>query len=231
MNLRTQHQKSSARRVAAFAALPIVAALALTGCAGDDADDDTRSVGSGSAGSSATEASGSGSSSSSGAGAGAGAGTGATSAASNEALLAAVATARGEVGSGTVMSAEHEQGASAYEVLVVTKDGTEHEVHTNADGTAVAGTPQTEAADADDTAEHERLVAGADLSVKQAVDALRDLHTGTVTEIGLDDHAGAVVWEGDVLESSGTKHSVRIDAGSGDVVTDRVDTDRADSDD
>ncbi|QQD75182.1 PepSY domain-containing protein [Curtobacterium sp. YC1] len=228
MNLRTQHQKSSARRVAAFAALPIVAALALTGCAGDDADDDTRSVGSGSAGSSATEASGSGSSSS---GAGAGAGAGATSAASNEALLAAVATARGEVGSGTVMSAEHEQGGSAYEVLVVTKDGTEHEVHTNADGTAVAGTPQTEAADADDTAEHERLVAGADLSVQQAVDALRDLHTGTVTEIGLDDHAGAVVWEGDVLESSGTKQSVRIDAGSGDVVTDRVDTDRADSDD
>lgn len=216
MNLRTQHQKSSARRVAAFAALPIVAALALTGCAGDDADDDTRSVGSGSAGSSATEASGSGSSSS---------GAGATSAASNEALLAAVATARGEVGSGTVMSAEHEQGASAYEVLVVTKDGTEHEVHTNADGTAVAGTPQTEAADADDTAEHERLVAGADLSVKQAVDALRDLHTGTVTEIGLDDHAGAVVWEGDVLGSSGTTHSVRIDAGSGDVVTDRVDSD------
>ncbi len=224
MNLRTQHQKSSARRVAAFAALPIVAALALTGCAGDDADDDTRSVGSGSAGSSATEASGSGSSSS-------GAGAGVTSAASNEALLAAVATARGEVGSGTVMSAEHEQGASAYEVLVVTKDGTEHEVHTNADGTAVAGTPQTEAADADDTAEHERLVAGADLSVKQAVDALRDLHAGTVTEIGLDVHAGAVVWEGDVLDSSGTKHSVRIDAGSGDVVTDRVDTDRVDSDD
>jgi len=34
-----------------------------------------------------------------------------------------------------------------------------------------------------------------------------------------------VVWEGDVLDSSGTKHSVRIDAGSGDVVTDRVDTD------
>ncbi|WP_395816759.1 PepSY domain-containing protein [Curtobacterium flaccumfaciens] len=216
MNFRTQHQKPSARRIAAFAALPIVAALALTGCASDDSDDDTGSAGSGSVGSSATDSAGTGTGSSS---------SGSASAGSNKALLAAVATARGEVGSGTVISVEQEQGASAYEVLVVTKDGTEHEVHTNADGSAVAGTPQTEAADADDKAEHERVVAAADLSVKQAVDALQDLHAGTVTELGLDDHVGTVVWEGDVLDSSGTKHSVRIDAGSGDVVTDRVDTD------
>ena len=216
MNFRTQHQKPSARRIAAFAALPIVAALALTGCASDDSDDDTGSAGSGSVGSSATDSAGTGTGSSS---------SGSASARSNKALLAAVATARGEVGSGTVISVEQEQGASAYEVLVVTKDGTEHEVHTNADGSAVAGTPQTEAADADDKAEHERFVAAADLSVKQAVDAFQDLHAGTVTELGLDDHVGTVVWEGDVLDSSGTKHSVRIDAGSGDVVTDRVDTD------
>jgi len=218
MNFRTQHQKPAARRVAAFAALPIVAALALTGCASDDSDDDTGSAGSGSVGSSATDSAGSGSGTGS-------SSPGAAAVGSNKALLAAVATARGEVGSGTVISVEQEQGASAYEVLVVTKDGTEHEVHTNADGTSVAGTPQTEAVDADDTAEHERFVAAADLSVKQAVDAFQDLHAGTVTELGLDDHVGTVVWEGDVLDSSGTKHSVRIDAGSGDVVTDRVDTD------
>ncbi|WP_412168108.1 PepSY domain-containing protein [Curtobacterium flaccumfaciens pv. flaccumfaciens] len=218
MNFRTQHQKPSARRIAAFAALPIVAALALTGCASDDSDDDNGSVGSGSGsvGSSATDSAGTGTGTSS---------SGSASSGSNKALLAAVATARGEVGSGTVISVEQEQGASAYEVLVVTKDGTEHEVHTDADGAAVAGTPQTEAADADDKAEHERFVAAADLSVKQAVDAFQDLHAGTVTELGLDDHVGTVVWEGDVLDSSGTKHSVRIDAGSGDVVTDRVDTD------
>ncbi|PZF25468.1 hypothetical protein DEJ05_12130 [Curtobacterium sp. MCLR17_045] len=218
MNSRTQYQKPSARRIAAFAALPIVAALALTGCASDDSDDDTGSAGSGSVGSSATDPAGTGTGTGS-------SSSGSASSGSNKALLAAVATARGEVGSGTVISVEQEQGASAYEVLVVTKDGTEHEVHTNADGTSVAGTPQTEAADADDKGEHERLVAAADLSVKQAVDAFQDLHAGTVTELGLDDHVGTVVWEGDVLDSSGTKHSVRIDAGSGDVVTDRVDTD------
>ncbi|WIB41487.1 PepSY domain-containing protein [Curtobacterium sp. MCLR17_058] len=218
MNFRTQHQKPSARRIAAFAALPIVAALALTGCASDDSDDDTGSAGSGSVGSSATDSAGTGTGTGS-------SSSGSASSGSNKALLAAVATARGEVGSGAVISVEQEQGASAYEVLVVTKDGTEHEVHTNADGSTVAGTPQTEAADADDKAEHERFVAAADLSVKQAVDAFQDLHAGTVTELGLDDHVGTVVWEGDVLDSSGTKHSVRIDAGSGDVVTDRVDTD------
>ncbi|WP_433953474.1 PepSY domain-containing protein [Curtobacterium flaccumfaciens] len=224
MNFRTQHQKPSARRIAAFAALPIVAALALTGCASDDSDDDNGSAGSGSGsvGSSATDSAGTGTGTGTGTGSSS---SGSASAGSNKALLAAVATARGEVGSGTVISVEQEQGASAYEVLVVTKDGTEHEVHTNADGTSVAGTPQTEAADADDKAEHERFVAAADLSVKQAVDAFQDLHAGTVTELGLDDHVGTVVWEGDVLDSSGTKHSVRIDAGSGDVVTDRVDTD------
>lgn len=222
MNSRTQHQKPSARRIAAFAALPIVAALTLTGCSSDDSDDDTGSAGSGSVGSSATDPAGTGTGTGTGTGSSS---SGSASSGSNKALLAAVATARGEVGSGTVISVEQEQGASAYEVLVVTKDGTEHEVHTNADGSAVAGTPQTEAADADDKAEHERFVAAADLSVKQAVDAFQDLHAGTVTELGLDDHVGTVVWEGDVLDSSGTKHSVRIDAGSGDVVTDRVDTD------
>ena len=217
MNFRTQHQTPSARRIAAFAALPIVAALALTGCASDDSDDDTGSAGSGSVGSSATDSSGSGSSSSG--------ASGVASTGSNKALLAAVATARGEVGSGTVISVEQEQGASAYEVLVVTKDGTEHEVHTNAEGTAVTGSPRTEQSDADDTAENERFVAAADLDVSDAAAKLEDLHAGTITELGLDDHLGKVVWEGDVRDSSGTKHSVRIDAGSGAVVTDEVDTD------
>lgn len=210
MTFRTQLQKPSARRVAALAALPVVAALALTGCSTDDtANGSSDSAASSSNGSSTTG----------------GDSTTAASAASNDALLAAVATARKSVGSGTVISVEQEQRGSAYEVLVVTKDGTEHEVHTDADGTGVTGTPQTETADADDRAEHERFVAAADLDVSKAVSAFEDLHAGAITELGLDDHLGKVVWEGDVVDGSGTKHSVRIDAGSGDVVTDQVDTD------
>lgn len=210
MTFRTQLQKPSARRVAALAALPVVAALALTGCSTDDtANGSSDSAASSSNGSSTTG----------------GDSTTAASAASNDALLAAVATARKSVGSGTVISVEQEQRGSAYEVLVVTKDGTEHEVHTDADGTGVTGTPQTETADADDRAEHERFVAAADLDVSKAVSAFEDLHAGAITELGLDDHLGKVVWEGDAVDGSGTKHSVRIDAGSGDVVTDQVDTD------
>ncbi|WIE70891.1 PepSY domain-containing protein [Curtobacterium sp. MCJR17_020] len=213
MTFRTQLQKPSARRVAALAALPVVAALALTGCSTDGSSDSAASSSNGSAATGATT------------GTSGGASATAASATSNDALLAAVATARGSVGSGTVISVEQEQRGSAYEVLVVTKDGTEHEVHTDAAGTGVTGTPQTETADADDRAEHDRFVAAADLDVSGAVSAFEDLHAGSITELGLDDHLGKVVWEGDVVDGSGTKHSVRIDAGSGDVVTDQVDTD------
>ncbi|ROP64376.1 PepSY domain-containing protein [Curtobacterium sp. PhB115] len=217
MNLSTQTSTVTTarrvRRVAGLAALPLAAAIALAGCsAGGSSDGSGAGNGSGSSDGTTTTTAPSSTAT-------------AASAASNEALLAAVATARKSVGSGTVISVEQEQQGSAFEVLVVTTDGTEHEVHTDADGTSVTGTPQTETADADDRAEHERFTAAADLDVSDAVSAVEDLHAGTITELGLDDHLGKVVWEGDVRDASGTKHSVRIDAGSGDVVTDRVDTD------
>ena len=56
---RTQLQKPSARRVAALAALPVVAALALTGCSTDDtANGSSDSAASSSNGSSTTGATG-----------------------------------------------------------------------------------------------------------------------------------------------------------------------------
>jgi uncharacterized membrane protein YkoI len=204
--LRTTTARST-RRVAGIAALPLVASLALVGCSTAQSD----------GGSSTTS-----SSSSSGSASG---GATAASATSNDALRAAVATARDAVGSGTVISVEQEQNGTAYEVLVVTDDGTEHEVHTNEAGTAVSGSPRTETSDADDRAENERFTAAADLTVDDAVGRFEDLHAGTITELGLDDHLGKVVWEGDVRDAAGTKHSVRLDAGTGKVVTDEVDTD------
>ncbi|SFF67738.1 PepSY domain-containing protein [Curtobacterium sp. YR515] len=204
--LRTTTARST-RRFAGIAALPLVASLALVGCSTAQSD-----------GASSTTSSSSSSGSASG-------GATAASATSNDALRAAVATARDAVGSGTVISVEQEQNGTAYEVLVVTDDGTEHEVHTNEAGTAVSGSPRTETSDADDRAENERFTAAADLTVDDAVGRFEDLHAGTITELGLDDHLGKVVWEGDVRDASGTKHSVRLDAGTGKVVTDEVDTD------
>ncbi|NII41397.1 putative membrane protein YkoI [Curtobacterium flaccumfaciens] len=194
--------KTTARRIALITALPLVGALALTGCSSDD--DDRDDVAAASAPSVVPSDS-------------------STATAGNSALAAAAATARKAVGSGTVTSIEQEAGGTSWEVLVVTSDGDEQEVHVDADGRRTTAGPTKETSDADDVAEAKRFIAAADLSVAQAASALTETVSGTVTELGLDDHAGAVVWEGDVRDASGTEHSIRIDAGSGEVVTNTVD--------
>jgi uncharacterized membrane protein YkoI len=199
--------KTTARRIALLTALPLVGALALAGCASDDDRDDVAAPAASAPSVAATG------------------GTATGAAASNAALAAAAGTAREAVGSGTVTAIEQEAGGTSWEVLVVTTDGTEHEVHVDADGERTTAGPTQETTDADDIAENQRFVGAADLSVTQAAEALTTAVPGTVTELGLDDHRGTVVWEGDVRDAAGTKHSIRIDAGSGDVVTNTVDAD------
>jgi uncharacterized membrane protein YkoI len=201
--------KTTARRITLLTALPLVGALALAGCSSDD--DDRDDVAAPAASAPAASAPSVASSDSSTAG--------------NDALAAAAATARKAVGSGTVTSIEQEAGGTSWQVLVVTADGDEQEVHVDADGKRTTAGPTNQTSDPDDTVENERFVGAADLSVAQAATALTKTVSGTVTELGLDDHVGAVVWEGDVVDGSGTKHSIRIDAGSGKVVTNTVDTD------
>lgn len=202
-------KQTTARRIALVTALPLVGALALAGCATDDDRDDVAAPAASAPSASATEGS-------------AGAGT---AAADGKSLAAAAATAREAVGSGTVTSIEQEAGGTSWEVLVVTAGGDEQEVHVAADGDRTTAGPTKETADAEDRTENERFVGAADLSVSEAASRLTRAVAGTVTELGLDDHAGAVVWEGDVTDASGTTHSIRIDAGSGEVVSDTVDTD------
>ena len=213
MNI-TDMTRTRTRRIALSASVLLAGALVVTGCANDDRDDDDTAAGTGTA-------------QSSGAVGGSASGAATSAAASNDALVAAAATARDAVGSGapTVIGVEQERGGSTWQVLVVTSDGQEHEVHTNAAGSAVEGTPTVDDSDADDVRENERFVAAAELDVADAAGALQDVVAGTVTELGLDDHLGKVVWEGDVRDDSGTKHSIRVDAGSGATVTNTVDTD------
>lgn len=201
-------KQTTARRIALVTALPLVGALALAGCATDDDRDDVAAPAASAPSVSATQGS---------------AGTG--TAADGKSLAAAAATAREAVGSGTVTSIEQEAGGTSWEVLVVTAGGDEQEVHVAADGERTTAGPTKETADAEDRTENERLVGAADLSVSEAASRLTRAVAGTVTELGLDDHAGAVVWEGDVTDASGTTHSIRIDAGSGEVVANTVDTD------
>lgn len=203
-------KQTTARRIALVTALPLVGALALAGCATDDDRDDVAAPAASAPSVSATQGS---------------AGTATATAADGKSLAAAAATAREAVGSGTVTSIEQEAGGTSWEVLVVTAGGDEQEVHVAADGDRTTAGPTKETADAEDRTENERFVGAADLSVSEAASRLTRAVAGTVTELGLDDHAGAVVWEGDVTDASGTTHSIRIDAGSGEVVSDTVDTD------
>ncbi|MCM3505492.1 PepSY domain-containing protein [Curtobacterium sp. ODYSSEY 48 V2] len=210
--------KTTARRIALLSALPLVGALALAGCAGDDDRDDTAAPAASAPSVTATDGGASGSTGSGRTGSG-------SDAAGNDALGAAAETAREAVGSGTVTSIEQEAGGTSWEVLVVTADGNEQEVHVAADGERTTAGPTEDSTDAEDVADNQRFVDAADLSVEQAASTLVETVPGTVTELGLDDHAGTVVWEGDVRDDAGTKHSIRIDAGSGEVVTNTVDTD------
>ncbi|PZE87165.1 PepSY domain-containing protein [Curtobacterium sp. MCBD17_032] len=208
-------KKPTARRIALLTALPLVGALALAGCATDDDRDDVAAPAASAPSVSATE----------GATGGDDTTTGPAAAPGEDALVAAATTARKAVGTGTVTSIEQEAGGTSWEVLVVTDGGDEQEVHVDADGERTTAGPTKETSDADDVAENERFVDAADLSVTQAASALTKAVPGTVTELALDDHAGTVVWEGDVLDGSGTTHGIRIDAGSGKVLTNTVDTD------
>ncbi|MCJ1713314.1 PepSY domain-containing protein [Curtobacterium sp. VKM Ac-2922] len=193
-------------RIALSAAVLLAGGLAVSGCADADDPSDGATVAAGDTPGGATTAP-------------------SAAARSNDALVDAAATARKAVGSGTVVSIEQERNGSAWEVLVVAEDGTEREVHTDAAGTGAEGAPRTDGTDPDDVEENQRIVDAAELDVAEAADRLTGAVAGSVTELGLDDHAGTVVWEGDVRDASGTKHSIRIDAGSGDVVTNTVDTD------
>ena len=203
------NQQTLARRIALVAALPLAGALALAGCSSTDA-----AAGRSASGSSSTGAS--------------SAVTATAAAADADSLGAAAKTALDAVGSGTVIAIEQEAGGSSWEIVVAAEDGNEDEVHTDAAGRAVTAGPTAESSDAEDLAENKHLLDGAELSWAEAAAAMTDTVAGTVTELGLDDHAGAVVWEGDVVDPAGTKHSVRIDAATGKIVSNVVDDDSDD---
>ncbi|OUE22412.1 hypothetical protein BFL36_09975 [Clavibacter michiganensis] len=139
------------------------------------------------------------------------------------ALAAAVDTAIAAVPGSALLSVDLEAGGTSWEVVVVEQDGREHEVHTGADGSAVTAGPVADTADADDLAENQALLQGARIAHADAASAMTGAVAGTITELGLDEDRGVIVWEGDVVDASGVTHGVRVDAGSGEVVGQSVD--------
>lgn len=131
-------------------------------------------------------------------------------------LDAAGAAALKAVPDSTLISIETE--GNGWEVQTVTSDGTEHELLVSADGSSIIRN-DTKQEDAEDKAKHQERVKAAKLDYRQAAQKMRSaVPNAQITELNLDTWRGTTVWEGDMYTSDGTKHSVKIDAASGEVL-------------
>ncbi|WP_146615772.1 PepSY domain-containing protein [Nonomuraea aridisoli] len=124
--------------------------------------------------------------------------------------------ARGAVPGSTIMAMETEENGRRWEVQLVGRDGTEHQVDVES-GRVVSG-PVAEDSDPEDKAEHLRLVQAAKLDYAQAADkVLATVPEGRITELSLDFEQNKAVWESDVVTPNGAEHDVTVDAASGQV--------------
>lgn len=138
----------------------------------------------------------------------------------NDALLAAAALAADKVSGSTVVSIEQER--NGWEVTVVSDNGDEQKLRTNADGTSVTSGPTDERPDADDRAENKEF-AKVSVDYKEAVSTVeKEVDGGTITEINLDADRSGIVWEADVTAGS-EQRTVQIDADSGKVLSNQRD--------
>ncbi|OUE21895.1 hypothetical protein BFL34_00366 [Clavibacter michiganensis] len=202
----TTHTASTTVRRAALAlALPLIGGLALAGCS-QPATAPASAPGAGPSSASAAPT----------------AGSDAAPAPGDGALAAAVDTAIAAVPGSALLSVDQEAGGTSWEVVVAEPDGREHEVHTGADGSAVTAGPVADSDDADDLADTAALLQGAGIGHADAASAMTGAVAGTVTELALDEDGGRILWEGDVVDAAGVTHSVRVDAASGDVVSQDV---------
>ena len=138
----------------------------------------------------------------------------------NAALLAAAGLAAEEVSDSTVVSVEAER--DGWEVHVVTADGGEQQLRTDAAGTEVIAGPTDDRPDADDRADNKEF-AGVDVDFSEAVEAIaKEIADGQINELSLDIENRRVVWEADVSTGS-EQRSVQVDATNGEVVSNRID--------
>lgn len=146
-------------------------------------------------------------------------GPAAATAPSTQALERAGATAVAAVPGSVLVSIESEHDQT-WEAQVVTPDGVEHHVDVTSDGSSVVGTPRIDDQDDADRAKHRDRVQAATLDYTAATAALlTEVPGGSVTELNLDSDNGTTVWEADVIDGSGTKHEVTIDAATGTVLS------------
>lgn len=147
--------------------------------------------------------------------------TSASTPAETDALLRAGRTALEQVPDSVVYSIENEKDGDVWEVEVVTSDGTKHEMDTSSDGRRVVKAPRKDGR----AAKYVERIQGAKLDFERAVDViLGEVPGARVKELNLDHEKRVIVWEADVVDGSGTARSLEIDAASGKVLENKLDT-------
>lgn len=135
------------------------------------------------------------------------------------ALLEAARTALAQLPDSTLISIETERNGTAWEVQLITADGTEQEMELSADGTEVVTQAVAKNEDIADKSKHLDRLKASKLNYEEAVQKiLPAVPNGNITELNLDSEQGITVWEADVVDESNVKHSVQIDAASGAVL-------------
>lgn len=135
-------------------------------------------------------------------------------------MLAAGGLGLKEVPDSTVVSIESER--DGWEVHVVTGNGDELRLRTDATGRRLVSGPTDDRPDAEDRTEN-RLFAQAEIDYQQAVQAVEGaVEGGEVRELSLDRENRRTVWEADVVVAS-QQRTVQIDADDARVVSNRID--------
>ncbi|THJ65063.1 metallopeptidase [Arthrobacter echini] len=141
-------------------------------------------------------------------------------------LVQAGRTALAALPGGALISIESEAGGTAWEVDVVTQDGSEQEMELSADGTQITTGPEVTDEDVEDRDKNLARLQAAELDYEDAVDKiLTVIPEGRITELELDSKQGVTVWEADVLDPSDVKYSIQLDAATGTVVENQADSD------
>ena len=141
-------------------------------------------------------------------------------AAGSDALLAVGGLGSKEVSDSTVVSIESER--DGWEVNVVTRDGDEMRLRTDATGTRLVSGPTDDRPDVEDRTEN-RLFAQAKVDYQRAVKAVEGAIKGVeIRELNLDRENRRTVWEADVLVAS-QQRTVQIDADDARVISNRID--------
>ena len=190
-------------RLASAAAIPLV--LGMTACTGEDSGARDRDA-------STQPAADDGADKDADVGGGSGPGAGASAGVDFE---RAARTALAEV-DGTVVEVGREP--DAWDVVVVTGDGSEHEIDLSADAATVTRhRVETAADDPDDAAERRRLL-GVPVDLVTALETALAEVDGTVSAVGLSEDGGVVSWEVELDEETPDAATVAVDARTGEVL-------------